>query len=118
MKFEKQPWGGYRVWKDDKSLGYVEKVSEGIWETNDGESFSSRGEAAQYLLDLVELKPSRPIPEVKWISADEIRSLIGEKEFKIKVYKEEITILESELGQPRLGEPILGSRMFRLRYNA
>ena len=52
FNFEKQSWGGYKVFSGEQYLGLVEKF-EGSWEAGDGTGHRTRKAAAEHQAELV-----------------------------------------------------------------
>lgn len=120
FKFVKQSWGGYKVFSGDQYLGLVEKF-DGGWEAGDGTDHKTRKAAAGYLAKLVlpSVASRSPLDQLRalgqgWLMVSQIREVMSDSEFRVALFEDKVQILDQGLGQPRMGEEIMGSRQFKL----
>lgn len=121
FKFVQTQWDGcYKAYADKQYLGFVTRY-DGCWEAGDGTDHETRKAAAEHLFELVqpaslELAPLEQLRELgrDWLTISQIREVVTDQEFKTALFEDKVQIVDQSLGQPRMGEELLGSRQFKL----
>lgn len=119
FKFVQMQWDGYyKAYMGKQYLGFVTRYDEG-WEAGDGTDHKTRKAAAEHLFKLIQPDELSPLEQLKelgqdWLTVSQIREVVTDYEFKIALFEDKVQIVDQSLGQPRMGEELLGSRQFKL----